>query len=148
MVQSKATNVEDYLNELPEDRRVIISNIRGKILENLPNGYEETMNWGMISYEIPLERYPDTYNGQPLGVASIASQKNHLAIYLMGCYMVPEQTKKLLKAFDQMGIKPNMGKSCIRFTKLEKIPLDTIIELIRDFPVEDYIQHYEEIKKK
>lgn len=147
MVQSKATNVEDYLNELPEDRRVIISNIRGKILENLPNGYEETMNWGMISYEIPLERYPDTYNGQPLGVASIASQKNHLAIYLMGCYMVPEQTKKLLKAFDQMGIKPNMGKSCIRFTKLEKIPLDTIIELIRDFPVEDYIQHYEEIKK-
>lgn len=148
MVQSKATNVEDYLNELPEDRRVIISNIRGKILENLPNGYEETMNWGMISYEIPLERYPDTYNGQPLGIASIASQKNHLAIYLMGCYMVPEQTKKLLKAFDQMGIKPNMGKSCIRFTKLEKIPLDTIIELIRDFPVEDYIQHYEEIKKK
>lgn len=148
MVQSKATNVEDYLNELPEDRRVIISNIRGKILENLPNGYEETMNWGMISYEIPLERYPDTYNGQPLGVASIASQKNHLAIYLMGCYMVPEQTKKLLKAFDQMGIKPNMGKSCIRFTKLEKIPLDTIIELIRDFPVDDYIQHYEEIKKK
>ncbi len=148
MVQSKASNVEDYLNELPEDRRVIISTIRGKILENLPSGYEETMNWGMISYEIPLERYPDTYNGQPLGVASIASQKNHLAIYLMGCYMVPEQTKKLLKAFDQMGIKPNMGKSCIRFTKLEKIPLDTIIELIRDFPVEDYIQHYEEIKKK
>lgn len=97
----------------------IISTIREKILNNLPKGYVESMNWGMISYEIPLETYSDTYNGQPLEIASITSQKNHVAIYMMDCYMVSEQTKKLLRAYKKMGIKPNMGKSCVRFTKLE-----------------------------
>ena len=148
MVQSKATSVEKYLNELPENRREIISTIRDKILENLPDGYVESMNWGMITYEIPLETYPDTYNKQPLGIAAIASQKNHMAIYLMGCYMVPNQHEILINAYKKMDVKPNMGKSCIRFTKLEKIPLDTIIGLIRDFPVDEYIKHYEAVKKK
>jgi len=76
MAQSSIANVEDYLKDLPEDRREIISTIRSKILKNLPIGYVESMNWGMISYEIPLETYPDTYNNQPLGIAAIASQKN------------------------------------------------------------------------
>ena len=83
MAQSSIAKVEDYLKDLPEDRREIISTIRSKILKNLPIGYVESMNWGMISYEIPLETYPDTYNNQPLGIAAIASQKNHIAIYLM-----------------------------------------------------------------
>ncbi len=148
MFQSKATTIEDYLNELPEDRREGISTIRDKILENLPRGYVESMNWGMISYEIPLETYPDTYNKQPLGIAALASQKNHMAIYMLGCYMVPEQQEKLLKSYKEMGVKPNMGKSCIRFAKLEKIPLDTIVSLIHDFPVDEYIKHYESVKKK
>ena len=148
MVQSKATTIEDYLNELPEDRREAISTIRDKILENLPGGYVESMNWGMISYEIPLETYPDTYNKQPLGIAAIASQKNYISIYLMGCYMVPEQQKTLLMAFKKMGVKPNMGKSCIRFKELDKIPLDTIIGLIQNFPVEEYIKRYELVKKR
>ena len=73
MAQSSVANVEDYLKDLPEDRREIISTIRSKILKNLPIGYVESMNWGMISYEIPLETYPDTYNNQPLGIAAIAS---------------------------------------------------------------------------
>ena len=73
MAQSSIANVEDYLKDLPEDRREIISTIRSKILKNLPIGYVESMNWGMISYEIPLETYPDTYNNQPLGIAAIAS---------------------------------------------------------------------------
>lgn len=148
MVQSKAASVNEYLKELPDDRREIVSIVRSRILENLPEGYVETMNWGMICFEIPLETYPDTYNGQPLGIASIASQKNHIGIYMMGCYMVPEQMSKLEKAFAEMKVKPNMGKSCIRFTKLDKIPLDTIVELIRDFPVDAYIRHYESVKKK
>ena len=75
MVQSKATSVKKYLNELPEDRREMISTIRDKILENLPGGYVESMNWGMITYEIPLETYPDTYNKQPLGIAALAYKK-------------------------------------------------------------------------
>jgi len=147
-MQSKTATVSDYLKGLPDDRRQIISIVRDKILEVLPKGYVETMNWGMICYEIPLSTYPDTYNKQPLGIASLASQKNHMAIYLMGCYMVPEQQEKLHKAFKDMGVKPNMGKSCVRFTKLEKIPLDTIMELIQDFPPKDFIKHYEEIRKK
>ncbi|MBT3217127.1 MAG: DUF1801 domain-containing protein [Candidatus Marinimicrobia bacterium] len=148
MVQSKSQTAEAYLQELPEDRREIVSTIREKILDNLPDGYVESMNWGMLCYEIPLETYPHTYNKQPLGIASIASQKNHIAIYMMGCYMVPSQRKKLKKAFSDMGVKPNMGKSCIRFTKLEKIPLKTILELIRNFSVNEYIKHYESVKKK
>lgn len=147
MVQSSATCVEDYLNDVPKDRREIISTIRSKILKNLPIGYVESMNWGMISYEIPLETYPNTYNNQPLGIAAIASQKNYISIYLMGCYMVPEQQRTLLMAFKKMGVKPNMGKSCIRFTKLDKIPLDTIIGLIQNFSVEEYIKRYELVKK-
>jgi len=148
MVQSKASSVNEYLKELSPEQRNIVSTVRRRILDNLPKGYVETMNWGMICYEIPLERYPDTYNGQPLGIAAIASQKRHIGIYLMGCYMVPEQMRKLENAFADMGVKPNMGKSCIRFTKLDKIPLDTILKLIRDFPVDAYIRYYESVKKK
>jgi len=146
-VQSKAKSVAQYLKELPDNHQEAIAVIRELILDNLPNGYVESMNWGMISYEIPLEIYPDTYNKQPLGIVALASQKNHMAIYMMGCYMVPNQQEKLLKAYKEMGVKPNMGKSCIRFTKLEKIPLDTIVELIRDFPVDEYIKQYESVKK-
>ena len=146
-MQSKAKSVAQYLKELPDNHQEAIAVIRELILDNLPNGYVESMNWGMISYEIPLEIYPDTYNKQPLGIVALASQKNHMAIYMMGCYMVPNQQEKLLKAYKEMGVKPNMGKSCIRFTKLEKIPLDTIVELIRDFPVDEYIKQYESVKK-
>jgi hypothetical protein len=82
LVSSDATTVEQYLAELPDDRRAAISAVRDVILANLPAGYEETMRWGMISYEIPLARYPDTYNDQPLSYAGLASQKRHLAVYL------------------------------------------------------------------
>lgn len=147
-MQSKTKSVAQYLKELPDNHQEAIAVIRELILDNLPNGYVESMNWGMISYEIPLEIYPDTYNKQPLGIVALASQKNHMAIYMMGCYMAPNQQEKLLKAYKEMGVKPNMGKSCIRFTNLEKIPLDTIVELIRDFPVDEYIKQYESVKQK
>ena len=148
MVESKETKLDNYLNELPEDRREMMIEIRKVILENLPEGYEERMNWGMISYEIPLETYPDTYNKQPLSYVAVASQKRHMAIYLMGCYMDQEQTKLLHDAFDVMGVKPNMGKSCVRFTKLEKIPLETIGKLVGMMSVDDYIKRYESSRKR
>lgn len=84
MIQSEATTVSEYLNELDPDRRRIISEVRKTILEHLPDGYVESMNWGRISYEIPLAVYPDTYNGQPLMIAALAAHKNHYALYLMG----------------------------------------------------------------
>ena len=83
MVQSKATTVEDYLAELPDDRRDAIEEVRDVILANLPDGYEEGMQYGMIGYYIPLDRYPETYNGQPLGYIALANQKRHMAVYLM-----------------------------------------------------------------
>ncbi|MEE2764955.1 MAG: DUF1801 domain-containing protein [Candidatus Neomarinimicrobiota bacterium] len=148
MVQSKAQTVREYLNELPDDRSRIISTIRDVILNNLPAGYQETMTLGMISYEIPLETYPDTYNGQPLFYVALASQKRHMAIYMHGVSTSEKQQKILKDAFEDVGIKPNMGKSCIRFTKLEKIPLETIGELFLMISVDDYIARYESMRKK
>jgi hypothetical protein len=147
-MQSIAKSVLDYLNELPENRKDAISIVRNVILKNLPNGYEETMNWGMISYEIPLERYPDTYNKQPLGLAALASQKKHMSLYLMCVYMIPERMEKLKKGFQEIGVKPNMGKSCVRFNKVEKLPLETIGEIIADTTIENYLDYYEKVKKK
>ena len=82
MVSSKAATVEEYLAELPDDRREAISEVRDLILDHLPDGYVEGMNWGMIVYEVPLERYPDTYNKQPIGLVALASQKNYMSLYL------------------------------------------------------------------
>src|SRR4029078_6325705 len=83
MARSTASTVDEYLASLPEERRAVISAVREVVLRNLPAGYQETMNWGAISYEVPLERYPTTYNGQPLSFAALAAQKNHYALYLM-----------------------------------------------------------------
>ena len=86
MAKSNAATVQEYLDELPEDRRAVVAAVRDVVLRHLPKGYGENMNWGMISYEIPLERYPDTYNGQPLSYMALAAQKNHYALYLMCFY--------------------------------------------------------------
>ena len=116
-MQSKADTVKQYLNELPNDRKKAISIVRQTILENLPDGYDEVINWGMITYEVPLETYPNTYNGKPLMYAALASQKNHMAVYLMGCYMVPEVRNEFEKAYKKSGKRFDTGKSCIRFKK-------------------------------
>ena len=98
-MQSKANSVELYLNELHEDRKESLSIVREAIVKNLPTGYVEVMNWGMITYEVPLETFPDTYNGKPLMYVALASQKNHMSVYLMGCYMSPEIRKKFENAY-------------------------------------------------
>ena len=85
-MQSDAATVQQYLAELPEDRRPTVEAVRQVVLDHLPGGFEEVMQYGMISYVVPLERYPDTYNGQALAMASLASQKRHLSLYLMGVY--------------------------------------------------------------
>jgi hypothetical protein len=148
MVQSKATTVEKYLEELPPERREVVSEVRKTILENLPEGYAESMNWGMISYEIPLEDYPDTYNGQPLGYLALAAQKRYYSLYMMGVYGDPEQEAKLEEGFEEAGKKLDMGKSCLRFRKLEDIPLDVIGELVASTPPQVMIAQYEKSRKK
>ncbi len=150
MVSSKAATVKQYLEELPDERRVVISAVRDVILKNLPKGYEETMNWGMICYEIPLSRYPDTYNKQPLGCAALAAQKNYYAVYLSALYCDPNDKSKeewLRKEFEKAGKKLDCGKCCVRFKRLEDLPLDVIGTAIRSVTPDEYIQMYEETRK-
>ncbi len=140
MMQSKANTVKQYLNELPNDRKKAISIVRQTILENLPEGYDEVMNWGMITYEVPLETYPNTYNGKSLMYAALASQKNHMAVYLMGCYMVPEVRNEFEKAYKKSGKRFDAGKSCIRFKKIDDLPLDLLGKTIASMDVNEFIE--------
>jgi hypothetical protein len=148
MVSSKALTVDDYLAELPPERRAIVASVRDLIRRNLPAGYEETMNWGMISYEIPLERYPDTYNKKPLGYAALAAQKNNYTLYLTSVYQSDERRKWLEREFTKAGKKLDMGKSCLHFTRLEDLPLDVIAKTIASTPPEKFVEQYEANRKR
>lgn len=143
MVRSAASTVEEYLADLPEERREAIAEVRDVILANLPDGYEETMNWGMICYEIPLERCPDTYNGKPLMYAALASQKNHMAVYLTGLYVKDGATDRFVERYEATGRKLDMGKSCVRFKSLDQLPLELLGETIAETSVDELIECYQ-----
>jgi Domain of unknown function (DU1801) len=146
MVRSAATSPDDYLNELPPERRAVIAELRKLIRQHLPEGYDESVSFGMLCYGIPLERYPDTYNGQPLGYVALASQKNYYALYLTCAYMDPAQTAALQEGFAKAGKKLNMGKSCIRFKKVDDLALDVVAKAIAAVSPEEYIERYEKVK--
>ena len=148
MARSMAGSVEDYLQELPRERREALQEVRKVVLDNLPAGYVETMNWGMITYEIPLERYPDTYNKRPLMYAALASQKNHMSLHLMCVYSHKESRIRFEEKFKASGKKLNMGKSCVRFKRLEDLPLDVVGEAIAGTSVDAYIRFYQESRTK
>ena len=143
MVQSKAKTVKEYLDELPADRRKEIPKVRSVVRKNLPKGYRERMGGGLISYEVPLEAYPDTYNKKPLCYAGLAAQKNFNTLYLMGAYSDPKQRKRLEDAFKKSRKKMDMGKSCLHFRTADDLPLDAIGELIASTPPERMIAQYE-----
>ncbi len=147
-MQSNVSSVEKYLTELPEERQVVLRKVREVVLENLPEGYEETMNRGMISYEIPLERYPDTYNKKPLMYAALAAQKNHMALYLTGIYTSEKDSKSFESKYRATGKRYDVGKSCVRFRKLEDLPLDLIGKVIAAVPVDELIRRVEKVHKK
>ena len=139
-MQSDAKTVEEYLASLPEDRRVALEAVRRKILENLPDGYDEVMNWGMITYEVPLETCPDTYNGKPLMYAALGSQKNNMAVYLTGIYMDEGAREEFEARYRDTGKRMDMGKSCVRFRKLEDLPLSLIGEAIGQIPADEFVE--------
>ena len=145
-MQSKATSVQQYLSELPDDRLEAIEAVRRVILENLPEGYEEAMNWGMITYEVPLSRHPNTYNKKPLMMAALASQKNHMAVYLTGVYADGESRSRFVDAYQQTGKRMDMGQSCVRFRKLEDLPLELIGKAIAEYSVDEFIELNERIR--
>ena len=139
-MQSDANTVEEYLASLCEDRRAALEAVRGKILENLPDGYDEVMNWGMIAYEVPLETCPDTYNGKPLMYAALGSQKNHMAVYLTGIYMDEGARDEIEARYRDTGKRMDIGKSCVRFRKLEDLPLPLIGEAIGQIPADEFVE--------
>lgn len=139
MMRSNASNVDEYLAELPEDRRKAIQTVRQVILDNLPEGFEEVMNWGMITYQVPLEVCPLTYNGKPLLYAALASQKNHMAVYLTGIYMDSEARQKFESAYKATGKRYDAGKSCVRFKNIEDLPLDLIGGSIASLEMDEFV---------
>ena len=145
-MQSKAKTVQQYLSELPNDRLEAIEAVREVILDNLPEGFEEAMNWGMITYQVPLERYPDTYNKKPLMMAALASQKNHMAVYLTGVYADADSRARFTTAYQATGKRMDIGQSCVRFRKLEDLPLELIGEAIAEYSVDEFIELNERIR--
>ena len=142
MASSAATTVEEYLAELPPERAAVMQSVRELVLAALPDGYAESMS-GMIVYEIPLERYPMTYNKQPLMFAALAAQKNNYALYLHGVYASGTVELRLRDAYAAAEMKLDMGKSCLRFKRLEQLVPDAITAVISSVSVTDFIELYE-----
>ena len=146
VMQSKAATVDQYLAELPPDRRAALESVRAVICKDLDPGYEEGMQYGMIGYYVPHRVYPPGYHcdpRQPLPFAGLASQKNHMSVYLMCVYGSSEQRRWFREAWVKTGKKLDMGKSCIRFKRLEALPLEVIGEAVRRVPARAFIQYYE-----
>ena len=141
-MQSDAKTVAEYLAELDDGRREAISAVRGVILDNLPDGYEEMMLFGMITYAVPLSVLADTYNGQPLMYAALASQKRHMAVYLTNVYADGSTEAWFRERYLATGKRLDMGKSCVRFRKLDDLPLDLVGEAIAKTPIDDFVDIY------
>ena len=151
-MQSKATTPEQYLSELPEDRKEAMLRLRNAIKENLPQGFEEVISYGMLGYVVPHSIYPSGYHCDPklpLPFINLASQKNFIALYHMGIYANKNLESWFVSEYPKhVKTKLDMGKSCIRFKKMEDIPFDLIGELAAKVSVEDWISNYEKAYRK
>lgn len=145
-MQSKAATVAQYLKELPADRRAALEAVRKAVNANLDKNYEEGMQYGMIGWYVPHRVFPAGYHcdpKQPLPFAALASQKNYMSLYMMSVYADAEEEGWMRRKFEEAGKKLDMGKCCIRFKKLEDLPLDVIGEAIARVPAARHIEHYE-----
>ena len=143
MARSAATTVEEYLAELAPERRAVVEAVRDVVRRSLPAGYVEAVRWGMLSYELPLAAYPDTYNGQPLTYAALAAQKGHYALYLTCVSQDPALAARLEAAFAAAGLRLDVGKSCVRFKRLDDLPLPAIGEIVASTPPAAFVARYE-----
>lgn len=148
MVSSAASTVDQYLASLPPERRTAIARLRDVVNARLPRGYEEVMQYGTISWIVPASRLAETYNGQPLAVACLASQKHHMSLYLMAVYGDAKLATWFKAAFKAAGKKLDMGKSCVRFKAVDALPLDVIGEAVSRVPVDAYVARYEASRSK
>lgn len=143
----EANTPEEYIEALPDDRKEVIAKLRQVIKENLPLGFEEVISYGMLGYVVPHSLYPKGYHVDsklPLPFINVASQKNHIAIYHMGLYADNKLLDWFVAEYAKLGmVKLNMGKSCIRFKKIEHIPFKLIEELVRKITPQQWIKTYE-----
>ncbi|MEE4178293.1 MAG: DUF1801 domain-containing protein [Bacteroides sp.] len=151
-MQIHATTPEEYISQLPEERKAAVSHLRKVILDNLPEGFEEVISYGMISYVVPHAIYPGGYHvdpRQPLPFISIASQKNTISIYHMGIYAAPDLLNWFTSEYARYAkVKLDMGKSCIRFKKPEHIPFDLIGQLAAKMTPAQWIEIYQKELKR
>ena len=145
-MHSDAATAPDYLNELDDDRRAQIEPVYTAVRAAMPEGYEEGVAWGMITWSVPLTRFKETYNGQPLAYVSLAAQKKHNALYLMGLYSDSEQERSFRDRWTQDGRKLDMGKSCLRFRQPDDLRLDLIAETVASAPPEMLIALHEQAR--
>ncbi|MEP6691034.1 MAG: DUF1801 domain-containing protein [Gemmatimonadaceae bacterium] len=140
--------VDQYLDQLADDRRDAVMGVRKVIRKHLPKGYHEIVGYGMLMYSIPLADYPDTYNNQPLCYVALAAHKNYCSLYMMSCYGYAPHLEKLKAAFKAEGKKLDMGKSCVRFRSPDDLPLRTIGELVASMPPATWIEIYEQSRRR
>lgn len=140
-MEPTASTVHEYLESLPDERKQAISKLRTLIKKHLPKGYEEGIQYGMISYHVPLSVYDKTYNGLPLGYIAVASQKNYISLYLMSVYGDNEKTFRT--DYQQSGKKLNMGKSCVRFKHYEDLPEAVIAAAVAAYTPAAFVKKYE-----
>jgi uncharacterized protein YdhG (YjbR/CyaY superfamily) len=148
MQNKTATTADEYIAALPEDRRESIAKVRAVVKKNLPKGFAEFVSWGMINYGIPVKRFPGTGNGQPLCYVALAAQKNYCSLYLMSVYGDRKNEARLREGFKAAGKKLDMGKSCVRFKSPDDLPLDVVGEVISSMSVEQWIEIFEQSRKK
>lgn len=134
---------DEYVAGLPEDRRSAIEAVRGVVRDNLPGGFDEIVQYGMLSWVVPLDRYTDTHNGEPLAAVSLANQKRRMALYLTGVYSDEASQRWLCERWAATGKRLDMGKSCLRFRSLDDLDLGIVGEAAARFPADDLIDRYE-----
>lgn len=151
-MQISSQSIEDYISKIPEERQEVFKKLFDTINSNLPKGFEDTSNYGMVGWVVPMETYPAGYHctaNTPLPFINLASQKNFIALYHMGLYSKPELLEWFVSEYPKHSKKKlDMGKSCVRFKKPEDIPFELIAELSQKMTVEDWIGIYESHYKK
>ena len=133
-MRSEATTVAEYLAGLEPERRATLETVHDAVSTAMPEGYQEKIAHGMITWSVPLERFPDTYNGEPLSYAALASQRQYCSLYLMGLYSDPERERDFRERWTADGRKLDMGKSCLRYRQVEDLRLDLLAEVVAATP--------------
>jgi len=138
----------EYLAKIPAERRKELQKVRQVIKENLPKGYKEMVDWGVLTYAVPLTAYPDTYNGRPLNYVALGAHKSFLTLYLFRVFGDPERRKALEAGFKKAGKRLDMGGSCVHFHAADDLPLELIGESVSSTPMAEWIEIWKKARPK